>query len=1029
MQFTPSETTAHLKESIASYLESQYRISHPIVFDERSRLLRQQGVIAQDPFIESTPAFSTGRFIRDLEEQAQDVVPEGLSYLVQHGVPVGRFPLYTHQEEALLASHGDSSNLLVATGTGSGKTEAFVLPILARLLREARSWPSPSDTTPIRGDFASGVWHHSRRNERRPAALRAIILYPMNALVNDQMSRLRRVLALGGSPEWQRQRLNGNLIHFGMYTSLTEVTGSPDREYKRRRFSEYITQLEQEWNSLPDEMKTVGNWPAVDGPEMLCRWDMQAAAPDILVTNYSMLEYMLIRPIESPIFDMTREWLAATDESRLTLVLDEAHTYTGAKGAEVAYLVRRLKERLVIKSGDGKFQAIATSASIPTNQAGGDELLKQFSADLFGEGPKSFSLIQAGIDRNAVAHPTTDKAVVKAFSDFHESFSFSAPWPAITGLSEALGLPVPDETVDPRVAMYAMLVENNEIQWMRDRTARNATLLSELSDEQWPRESDQAQRERATSGVLTAGSYARPEPEPDTQPLLSMRIHAFFRGIAGFWACMNPECSEIRPEFRGVRPLGRLYTDPRIWCGCGSRVLEVFTCRKCGLLFLGGIQDSGPGGLWPWSNEFSGELGDQTARYKVFAVEKPRPNYVNSYRSMSMTTTCSAWQQDARPTYEVDPARDRQTDEVQSPFPYRCPRCHNYRYQGDSSGDVREVVESLKTRGPRSISILMEDTLRIQPTTGKNGTVRPKALVFTDSRQEAAQLAGDLRRDHRDDTFRQLLYHSLNVCDSCKGTGVEETSTYIIGRGLKMTKSRCSDCTGSGRHLVPSPMSYRELRRRVIGTQIEHEFDPTGEFLENAHSLLAMDSDRVYEEAETSFDVMCNREITQEDFGLEPLGLGMWSVSLPEATGQFDGMTEEETKSFLRVVARILATENILLPPQPKVPWDWPRDDRMQRYERRRIVRSNRADYEKNLVPFNLEPYRKLGRYVEAVARVLKNKGRIVSDKPWIDELRSHLWEALTNFGVLVPAGRRTSVRVFNRTVQPSAVRHTNRFI
>ena len=161
---------------------------------------------------------------------------------------------------------------------------------------------------------------------------------------------------------------------------------------------------------------------------------------------------------------------------------------------------------------------------------------------------------------------------------------------------------------------------------------------------------------------------------------------------------------------------------------------------------------------------------------------------------------------------------------------------------------------------------------------------------------------------------------------------------------------------------------------------------------------------------------MCNREITQEDFGLEPLGLGMWSVSLPEATGQFDGMTEEETKSFLRIVARILATENILLPPQPKVPWDWPRDDRMQRYERRRIVQSNRADYEKNLVPFNLEPYRKLGRYVEAVARVLKDKGRIASDKPWIDELRSHLWEALTYFGVLVPAGRRTSVRVFNRT-------------
>lgn len=179
-------------------------------------------MIAQDPFIESTPAFSTSRLIRDIEEQVPEAVPRGLSDLMGHGVPVGRFPLYTHQEEALLASFSDSPNLLVASGTGSGKTEAFVLPILARLLRESESWDAPSGDTPIRGEFNGSEWLHSRRNERRPAALRAIILYPMNALVNDQMSRLRRVLALNGSPEWQRERLNGNLIHFGMYTSLTE---------------------------------------------------------------------------------------------------------------------------------------------------------------------------------------------------------------------------------------------------------------------------------------------------------------------------------------------------------------------------------------------------------------------------------------------------------------------------------------------------------------------------------------------------------------------------------------------------------------------------------------------------------------------------------------------------------------------------------------------------------------------------------------------------------------------------------------
>ena len=131
--FTPSDAAAHLKESIASYIESQYRISHPLVFSERSALLRERGVIAQDPFIEATPAFATARLLSELEQQYPEIIRPGLSKLVEHGVPVDRFPLYTHQEEALLGQlRGRSKPARRNRGTGSGKTEAFVLPILAR---------------------------------------------------------------------------------------------------------------------------------------------------------------------------------------------------------------------------------------------------------------------------------------------------------------------------------------------------------------------------------------------------------------------------------------------------------------------------------------------------------------------------------------------------------------------------------------------------------------------------------------------------------------------------------------------------------------------------------------------------------------------------------------------------------------------------------------------------------------------------------------------------------------------------------
>ena len=248
--FTPSDAAAHLKESIASYIESQYRISHPLVFSERSALLRERGVIAQDPFIEATPAFATARLLSELEQQYPEIIRPGLSKLVEHGVPVDRFPLYTHQEEALLASFDDAPNLLVATGTGSGKTEAFVLPILARILREASGW-TPQRHPALTGStvWRDGTWQHSRRHETREAGLRAIILYPMNALVNDQMSRLRRVL----SSKWltrlaTARPLSGNLIHFGMYTSLTPPTRGPEQSAKRQQFDVYTcNRLVEEW--------------------------------------------------------------------------------------------------------------------------------------------------------------------------------------------------------------------------------------------------------------------------------------------------------------------------------------------------------------------------------------------------------------------------------------------------------------------------------------------------------------------------------------------------------------------------------------------------------------------------------------------------------------------------------------------------------------------------------------------------------------------------------------------------------------
>lgn len=1010
MQLTPNQAVAHLQESLAGYLEAQYRISHPLMFAERGDLLRRQGVIAQAPFVESTPAFATGRLVHEMEGTRPQDVPLGLSELMCHGIPMDRFPLYTHQEAALTASL-DAHNLLVASGTGSGKTEAYVLPILARILREAYSWPAPvGPASDGYYDSNTETWCHVRRHETRTPALRAIILYPTNALVNDQMSRLRRLLALNGSPQWQQNRLSNNLIHFGMYTSLTPPTRDPYSEAKRQDFQQYLEHIAEEWNNLSHDLQITGNWPSPSGPEMLCRWDMQAAPPDILVTNYSMLEYMLVRPIESTIFTKTKDWLAESPDHTVTLVLDEAHTYTGAKGTEVAYLVRRLKERLGLDSGSNQFQAIATSASVPvTGQADEAGRLAKFAADLFGEPQNSFSLIHAGVADPAPGARKLTSRSFNAFSRFQKDFNQSDPWPAIHRLAESLRLDQPDAT-DAQVALYQMLENNADAKWIRARTARNGTLLSELANECWPINKSQADKEQATAGLLAAASLARPTPDPDTPPILSMRLHTFFRGLPGLWVCLNPNCPEVPASYQGARPAGKIYTDPRPWCSelCGGRVLEMFSCRKCGLLFAGGMTDSGQGHLWPWSDDFSNDDFGQDARnfanFQIFGLEPPHPQYPVGHRSIRSTLPVDSQDPHARPVYEVEAATERDGTAISS-FPSQCPRCQNYR----APHGQREIIEPLRTRGPRSISVVVDDMLRVQPgNTERHSVEQRKALVFSDSRQDAALLAADLRNDHRNDLFRQLLYRALHSCLACEGRGmVIADDIYFADDAAADFEAPCDDCNGTGCSAQPAAIAYRDLREQVINLQIDRGIDPTNGNLPGAFQIQDEDEDTFNRESDLAFDLAARREIAQEDFGLEPLGLAVWSVHLPSEVKQFNPLSDGESRLLLRTVARILATENILLPPEPAKPWEWPFDDRMQSYERQRIIPARGRPAGENLVPYNLTANRKLGRYIRSIAHALTQQGRIKDSEQWVSDLHWELWNALRSTRVLVPAGRR----------------------
>src|SRR5690554_2588395 len=240
----------------------------------KERLSRPQA-LTNGPFLELTPPYRTGCSLRDLCDEGV-LTPDLLDLpCFKHGQPISPdVPLYVHQERAIRRLCAEKRGVVISSGTGSGKTEAFLIPILDDLLRD----PAPG--------------------------VRALLIYPMNALVNDQLDRLRCVL-------------KDTEITFGRYTSELRSTQK-----------EALQQLR---DPLPNEV--------------ISREEIRSGRklPQILITNYAMLEYLLLRPQDSPLFQSGR-WHF--------VVLDEAHTYAGAQGIEVAMLLRRLKQRLGKKRGE-----------------------------------------------------------------------------------------------------------------------------------------------------------------------------------------------------------------------------------------------------------------------------------------------------------------------------------------------------------------------------------------------------------------------------------------------------------------------------------------------------------------------------------------------------------------------------------------------------------------------------------------------------------------------------------------------------
>ena len=345
----PIQAYEDIKDGIRRYIKSAFKTNSPTFEAERDALLRRPGVLFQDAYIEPMPAYAGGKPLAGLDGTDLPTLDEAsikaYKAVVGAGLFSGPYSLYVHQQRMVTQSL-QGKHCVVVTGTGSGKTESFLLPALATIVKEASSW-LPCDAAGA--DWpAAGLWEVDRckrRGETRKAAVRALVLYPMNALVEDQVSRLRKALDSKSVREALDEHLGGNRIRFGRFNGSTPVSGHPvkadnspntnkrtecnarieDAIAEDRAMDKLLSdrgavvaglqkkvadmedgdpnrlQLAEQLEVARNELKKAEQArlfipsASIDSAEMFHRWEMQRNPPDILVTNTSMLSVMLMR--------------------------------------------------------------------------------------------------------------------------------------------------------------------------------------------------------------------------------------------------------------------------------------------------------------------------------------------------------------------------------------------------------------------------------------------------------------------------------------------------------------------------------------------------------------------------------------------------------------------------------------------------------------------------------------------------------------------------------------------------------------
>ena len=897
--FDPIGGFNRMIEQFLAYLDTAYRIDDPHVSAKRRELLSTPGQLALDPIFEAVARYKPVNYgMEGLIEDPEGRLPhfsrkerEAFIELALCGLfdrdksssgLKGIYAPYLHQVQMLERGARDGTPGIVTSGTGSGKTESFMLPILAQLAKEATSWPAPLQPLDDSWLEEGRRFQSHRRNEHpdRPKAVRALILYPLNALVEDQMVRLRKALDSDDAQDVMARHFNGNRIFFGRYTGKSPVTGflnhprkSKDKTWKARntRARRQLKQELQRYQSIQQRLTADSDpdlryiFPTTDGAELISRWDMQATPPDILVTNQSILNAMLVREVDDPILTQTRDWLMDSEDARFYLVLDELHLIRGSAGAEMAGLLKVLLERLGLAdpAHAHKLRILSSSASLPMDDDNAEASIA-YLKNMFGDaGTAGASDLDKAWRQSVV---TGEPIEVERPESMPSRESLGELARALQDLDHRRN---PGDLLDNFLAAAASIpgsAGKSPAEMMEAATVAAAAMLDfALQDADKPGAKKPRTVEdignilfgtddrEAVRGLLAL--RAIPDLPVSVLPVELMpgraavgslpgfRMHCFVRNIEGLFASIHREDDGAvvwgSPSIeRGQNFDGERDQDGR------KRLFEMLYCEACGDLYLGGRRgETDPGSsrrvsLLPAPQELeklpesASSIRFEDASFREFAlfwpnqgqaeteirVERSPYRWTKGYLNPRTGVVSDAEEPGDVPGHLLrwsgsDGFHQRKIEDDGTAVPFCCAKCGTdysgrYRQANSKKREGRlSPIRSFRTGFGKTSQLLATELVASLKAQGGDG----KLVAFSDSREDAANLALEVEVQHQRDLRREILISAATRIAAEHTFGPEDEAEY------QRLKREVADLTLDDKdtdHLTPR---LKVLQKRKAG--------------------------------------------------------------------------------------------------------------------------------------------------------------------------------------------------------------------